>query len=395
MGPHDIIRFPPPPVKLEARTWLLLGQAQAMIKALGALPMQPEDAYELHAASMAKGIHGTTAIEGNRLSEERVYWLSRGGAPLATEDYHHVRQIQNMVAAYDSVALDTIAAESCSFSIAVLNRYHQLVLDGLEADETVAGQLRSHSVTVGRYLAPRPDDCGILLEQFCEWLNQEEPVPEYFVSYDLVFDIVKAVSAHVFFALIHPYADGNGRMARLIEYALLLRAGIPASAAHAFSYCYSQTRERYYLELQDTHGDFVDGAYRRLELGKFVQYALDQVMEALERQLMWIGSAQTKDLWRQRIRSHFPVQLTVPQQRRLQLAQDLVEHGVGNSLYLPEIWDLLDDIPAGEFENSLNMMDRDLSALVKMGILTDDASGFQPNLDIMRSLIGNRGINRY
>jgi len=370
-----------------------MGQAQMMIRALGALSMQPEDAHELHAAYMAKGIHGTTAIEGNRLSEERVYWLSRGRAPLATEDRHQVRQIQNMVAAYDTVALDTIAAESCSFSIALLNRYHQLVLDGLETDETVAGQLRSHNVTAGHYLAPPPDDCGILLEQFCEWLNQKEPVPEYFVSYDLAFDIVKAVSAHVYFALIHPYADGNGRMARLIEYALLLRAGVPASAAHVFSYCYSRTRERYYQELQDTHGDFVDGAYRKLELGKFVLYALDQVMEELEPQLMWIGSAQTKDLWRQRIRNHFPVQLTIPQQRRLQLAQDLIDCGVGNPMYLREIWDLLDNILAGEFENSTIMMDRDLSALVKMGILTNDPSGFQPNLDIMRSLFGNRGID--
>jgi len=393
MGTHDIIQFPPPPLKLIPRTWLLLGQVQATIQALSAMPMLPEEAFELHATYLAKGIHGTTAIEGNTFSESQVTWLVRGDASLATEENLQVRQIQNMVSAYASVALDTAPGESPEFSVDLLNRYHQLVLDGLETDEAPAGKLRSHKVTVGRYLPPPPDDCGILLEQYCDWLNDEEPVPDVFVSYELAFAIMKAIRSHVYFALIHPYADGNGRMARLIEYALLLRAGVPASAAHVFSYCYNRSRERYYQELQDTHGGFVDGAHSRLELGKFVLYSLDKAMEELETQLYWIGAAHIKALWRARIRQGFPVQLTVPQQRRLQLAIDLTDHFVGKSLVHRDIWNLLDDIPAGEFENSLIMMDRDLSALVKMGILTKDTSGFRPNLDIMRGLFGNRGLD--
>lgn len=392
MSTHDIIRFPPNVEPMAPRTWLLLGQVQATIQALGIMPMLPEDAYELNKSYLAKGIYGTTAIEGNQLSEDQVYQLLLGHAPPAIKDIQ-VKQIDSMISANTAVALDAVAGESPAFTVDLLNHYHRLVLDGLETDEARAGQLRMHNVTVGRYLAPPPDDCGILLEQFCEWLNYVEPVPEYFVSYDLAFDIVKAVTAHVYFALIHPYADGNGRMARLIEYALLLRAGIPASAAHAFSYCYSRTRDRYYLELQDTHGDFVDGAYRRLELGKFVMYALDQVMGELESQLLWIRNAQTQALWRERIRGHFPVRLTIPQQRRLQLGIDMTDRCVGKPIHFDEIWNLLDEIPAGDFENSTNMMDLDLSALVKMGILTQDYNGFQPNLDIMRSLFGNRGMN--
>ena len=392
MGTHDFIQFPPQGIKLIPRTWLLLGQMQATIQALSVMPMLPEDAYELNATYLAKGIHGTTAIEGNRFSECQVLRLVLGDTRLAAEDRQQIMQINSMMSAYSAVTANTVPGQSPAFSVELLNRYHHLVLDGLETDEARAGQLRMHNVTVGRYLAPPPDDCGLLLAGYCDWLNTEEPVPEMSVSYELAFAIMKAIIAHIYFAWIHPYGDGNGRMARLIEHALLLRAGIPASAAHIFSYRYSQTRERYYLELQDSHGEFVDGAYRRADLGKFVLYALDHAMEELESQLMWIGSTQTQAIWRERIRANFPLELTVPQQRRLRLAIDLTDRCVGMPLSIGELWDLLDTIPAGDFEYSLNMLERDLSALVKMGLLTQDANGFQPHVDTTCGLFGNKGI---
>ncbi len=392
MGTHDIIRFPPPDIGMKPRTWLLLGQIQARIHTLGDLPLLPEDAYQLNMLYMAKGLHGTTAIEGNELSEDEVLELLQGDTPYESEDNIQHRQILSALAAYTAVTVDTPPPNAPEFSVDLLNHYHELMMAGLETGDSPAGEIRSHNVTVGRYLAPPAEDCGLLLEQFCEWLNTEEPVSEYFVSYELAFAILKAISAHVYFALIHPYADGNGRMARLLEHALLMRAGIPATAAHAFSYCYSKTRDRYYLELQDTHGDFVEGAYRKLLLGKFVLYALDAVMIELESQLYWIRTTQTLALWRERIRRHFPVELTVPQQRRLQLALDLTGRFAGRPLGFNEIWDMLDEIPAGEFENSFNMMDRDLSALVKMGILTNDMVAYQPNLELVYSLFGNSGV---
>lgn len=392
MGTHDIIQFPPPPMKMLPRTWLLLGQIQAMITALDRLPLLPEDAYQNNLLYLAKGIHGTTAIEGNQLPEDEVYALLHSESPPAAGDDFQRQQIQNMLAAYTAVTLNTPPPGAPEFSIDLLNHYHGLVMDGMETEDAPVGELRSHSVTVGRYLAPPADDCRLLLEQFCEWLNTEQAISEYFVSYELAFAIVKAISAHVYFALIHPYADGNGRMARLIEHALLLRAGAPGSAAHVFAYCYSKTRARYYLELQDTHGDFIDGAYRKLELGKFVLYALDEAMIELETQLHWIGTAQALALLRQSIRRHFAVQLTVPQQRRLQLALDLYDRYTGVPFGFREIWDMLDEIPAGEFEYSYNMMDRDLSALVKMGILTYHFGGYQPNLSLVDDLYGNSGI---
>src|SRR3954471_974864 len=81
------------------------------------------------------------------------------------------------------------------------------------------------------------------------------------------FAILKAVLAHLYIAWIHPFGDGNGRTARLIEFELMVRAGVPLPAAHLLSDHYNRTRAVYYIELDKTsHGHF--------ELEPFVRYAL-------------------------------------------------------------------------------------------------------------------------
>ena len=396
MGSHDFISFPPILDHMSPRIWLLLGEVQASIQVLHAMPMHPEDAQYLLTTYLAKGLHGTTAIEGNSLTEREVQLLVHGDARFSIEENDELRQIHNMVAAFAAVALDAAPSKAPPFSLDLLHGYHKIVIGDLGANEespVAAGELRTHNVEVGRYLAPPPDDCGIFLEQYCEWLNVNEALPEEFVGYELAFSILKAIIAHIYFAWIHPYGDGNGRMARLLEHAILLRAGVQASAAHIPSYFYNQTRRIYYEELQASHGEFVDGAYRTAELRNFIVYALQGMMNELRAQVLQIKSAQVQALWRDLIRSRFPLRLTTAQQRRQRLAIDLTNRRVNLSMSFQEIWDFLDVIPTGGFEYSDVMLDRDLSALVKMGLLTDENLAFQPNPEILKSFFGNTGLN--
>jgi hypothetical protein len=66
---------------------------------------------------------------------------------------------------------------------------------------------------------------------------------------DAVYAILKAMVAHLYLAWTHPFGDGNGRTARLIEFHILLSAGVPSPAAHLFSNHYNQTRAEYYRQL--------------------------------------------------------------------------------------------------------------------------------------------------
>ena len=391
MGTHDFIRFPAKLLRISPRTWLLMGEAQATINAIKAMPLQPFDHEILTRIYLAKSLHGTTAIEGNSLSELDVMRIVGGPANLDAAQRDDLLQIQNMNEAYIVLAQDIISGES-QFSLESLNRYHRVILKGL-ADEAVLGKIRSYKVEVGAYLAPPADDCKILLRQFCDWLN-DDSVPSFdYAGYDLAWSVVKAVVAHVYFAWIHPYGDGNGRMARLIEQALLLRAGVPAVVAHVPSYVYKGTREQYYAELQKTHGEFTDGAYPSTgDICDFIEYALAGVCKELGQLLSMIRDAQLRALYRDYIRGFFPETMTAVQQRRMRLANLLGEQFAGTPLSMIDLMDLRDAGHLTDTNLSDNALDRDLEALIRMELLTREYGGYQANPQIPASFFGNSGI---
>ena len=149
-----------------------------------------------------------------------------------------------MVKAFSTVGTNLIGGEDTEFSSALLHIYHRLVLADLDAslsNEVVTGEFRGHRVEVGRYLAAPPKEVTRLMQKYCEWLNEKSQGSK---GYEVAEKIVKAVVAHVYFAWIHPYGDGNGRMARLVEFAVLLRAGVPDLAAHLLSNFYNKTRDQ-------------------------------------------------------------------------------------------------------------------------------------------------------
>ena len=397
MGSHDFIRFPPALAQLSARTWLLLGEIQATTQTVRASPVLPAHSYELEKQYLAKGIHGTTAIEGNGFSEDEVAKIIGDELPAYASRIAELRQIKNMAEAYNMVARDEMFGGSPQFSPDKLNRYHQLVLSGLGENngrQVPVGAMREHRVEVGRYLAPPPEDCETLVEQYCEWLNSDEAASYGLDGYDIARSIIKALVAHVTFAWIHPYGDGNGRMARLIEHVILLRAGLPEVCTHVLSYFYSKTRRQYYIELQRSHGEFNDGAYPAVgDLRRFIEYALEGFMDELGELTLVIGSMQVQAIWRDHIHACFPSILTTVQQRQMRLALDLTDRCVDQPLMLEQIRELSAAVEHAYADESDAVLAQDLDALVKMDLLTFDERGYQPNPQLMMSLFGNSGLN--
>ena len=118
---------------------------------------------------------------------------------------------------------------------------------GRSEEDVVPGAIRRHSVTVGRYLGAPAEDCRYLLERLCTWLEATDFAPQPGV--ELVYAILKAIVAHVYLASIHPFGDGNGRTARVMEFQILMVAGVPTPAAHLRSNHYEETRAEYYRQL--------------------------------------------------------------------------------------------------------------------------------------------------
>ena len=93
---------------------------------------------------------------------------------------------------------------------------------------------------------------------------------------------VLAALAHLHLAWIHLFGDGNGRISRLLEFEILLRASIPVPAAHLLSDHYNKTRDHYYAILERTSR--ADG----YPMEDFVHYAIEGLVDGLREQLQKI-----------------------------------------------------------------------------------------------------------
>jgi len=82
----------------------------------------------------------------------------------------------------------------------------------------VPGQLRSRTVAVGRHVAPAPEDLKPFMLRF----------EQAYASSRLTKtrQVIAVAAAHHRFLWIHPFLDGNGRVARLMSHAMLLEIGI-------------------------------------------------------------------------------------------------------------------------------------------------------------------------
>src|SRR5207249_2666730 len=153
----------------------------------------------------------------------------------------------------------------------------------------VPGSIRRHRVTVGRYLAPPPEDCENLILRLCEWIEGADFRPASGRN-DLVVAMIRAMVFHIYLAWIHPFGDGNGRTARLIEFQILVGSGcVPAPAAHLLSNHYNLTREAYYREL--------DRASGTRDVVPFIRYAVQGFLDGLREQIARVAKQLLAVTW--------------------------------------------------------------------------------------------------
>ena len=83
------------------------------------------------------------------------------------------------------------------------------------------GEFRRVGVVVGRHVAPAPEDIAPCLDRFQEMYGSS--------SLSVVQKIIAVGASHHRLLWIHPFADGNGRVARLLSHAMLQKAGVGSS----------------------------------------------------------------------------------------------------------------------------------------------------------------------
>ena len=167
-----------------------------------------ENKPHLRKNNRIKSIHASLKIEANSLSLGQVRDVING--KLVLGEQKEIQEVKNAYAAYEKLP------EIDPYSINDLKHYHGIMTRYL-VDE--AGEFRSseEGVFSGErciFMAPPARIVPQLMRELFEWMKSAK---------DEVHPLILSSVFHYEFVFIHPFTDGNGRMARLWHTAMLAK----------------------------------------------------------------------------------------------------------------------------------------------------------------------------
>lgn len=208
-----------------------------------------------------RSIHSSLAIEANSLSLDDVRSVINGNTVIGPEK--EIQEVKNAYRAYDMLGTFN------PFSLRDLQKLHG-VMTYLTVQES--GVFRSHDEGVFNgdvcvFMAPPPRFVPDQMKSLFRWMNEAK---------ESVHPLILSSVFHYEFVFIHPFSDGNGRMARLWQTAILSE----------WNPCFK------FLPLESRIHDFQDGYYDAIAAchvngnsDVFVEFMLDKINLTLDHAL--------------------------------------------------------------------------------------------------------------
>jgi Fic family protein len=372
-----------------ASLWILLGECQSKCEHVAGIPLKPGVQQRLQQVYLAKGALATNAIEGNTLTQEQVQEHLEGRLRLPPSQEYLKVEVVNIISECNRILHAVKEGTLPELTVGAAEDMNRAVLANLSLyPGVVPGEVRRYEVSVARYKGAPSVDCGFLLERLCSWLNSDAfSGPE---SMELVYAILKAIVAHLYVAWIHPFGDGNGRTARLMEFQILIASGVPAPAAHLLSNHYNKTRSEYYRQLDEASRSGA-GPLR------FIHYAVQGFRDGLREQIEEIRRQQIDVAWTDYVHEKFRSKNSQSDIRRRHLVLDLSGRVDLSQLpawvrvaELPALSKRLAEAYAGRTGKTLS---RDVNALVQMELLERSKQGVRARKEIIMAFLPARAAS--
>ena len=198
-------------------------------------------------------VHFGTKIEGNELNFSQAQRVLEGQEVLARErDVQEVINYRNVIEYIDRLGerygLAGVGGGVGVYTEGWLKKIHELTTEKiLEAGKS--GQYRDTRVVVKNnqtgevsYRPPLPLEVPVQTEEFFNWLNSDASRE--------VHPVMRAGITHYELVRIHPFVDGNGRVARAYALLVLLREGYDVKRFFSIEEHFDTNAEDYYAALQ-------------------------------------------------------------------------------------------------------------------------------------------------
>lgn len=221
-----------------------------------------------------------------------------------------------------------------------------------EGEQIEVGKYRTHeehivSGFLGRervhYVAPSPERVPIEMERFIAWFNSntdDSPV-------------IRSAVAHLWFVSIHPFEDGNGRLARILADMMLARGDKSKFRFYSISSEINSDKKHYYDILERTQRG--DG-----DITEWLTWYLSTLLSAVKNANMAINAVLNKSLFWMKVAN---VPMSERQKRTLNLFLDGYEAKITTKNW------------ASINKCSADTANRDIQDLVGKGVLHEDIPG--------------------
>jgi Fic family protein len=157
-------------------------------------------------------VWSSNALEGYSYSMSETSLLLREGIVTGGKSYRDTYAVVGLGKALDRMYGLAGLHEVTESDIL---EFHRLLGDSLD-NRAVPGSYRDVQVYVGEDSMPAPKDLPPLLDAFRAFLKNQR---------GSLHPVVFAALSHLKFVLIHPFADGNGRVSRVLMNACLVQEG--------------------------------------------------------------------------------------------------------------------------------------------------------------------------
>lgn len=172
--------------------------------------VSPSLQRKLEEVNRVEQVYASNAIEGNRLTLRETELVLRGITVAGRSLNEHI-EANNLAKAWDrmrSLSMDPLTEAS-------MLELHAIVLAGIDSSQ--AGRFRTEGVRItgSRLIPANPASIPAKVTQaFSSYLANDGLDP-----------VSKSADLHASITRIHPFVDGNGRVARLVQSIALNQAG--------------------------------------------------------------------------------------------------------------------------------------------------------------------------
>ncbi len=214
-----------------------------------------------------RSIHSSLKIEANSLSLSEVREVINGQMVLG--DQKEIQEVKNAYEAYKKIP------EIDPSSISELKKIHG-IMTYRTVNESGVFRKGEEGVFSGDqciFVAPPPHMVEELIKDLLSWVKENEGV---------VHPLIMAAVFHYEFVFIHPFADGNGRMARLWHTVILYRW------RNIFEYIPLESQiERFQTEYYDA----IAKCHVNGNSDVFIEFMLDMINQILDKVLIQMKRA--------------------------------------------------------------------------------------------------------